>query len=155
LFDAFMNVVDGLADIPTVLLVLFYSAYLWIVIALTFVFSFLALDTHVPLVAASLTMVVTVAAAVSLPQAPGAAGTWQFACVFPLERLLPRAAQARGRILDPHLARADGGEHRRRGVLPRARASLVPRPRAPGARPRRRRRGRKASALDGSASSSR
>jgi uncharacterized protein (TIRG00374 family) len=86
MFDAFMNVVDGLADIPTVLLVLFYSAYLWIVIALTFVFSFLALDTHVPLVAASLTMVVTVAAAVSLPQAPGAAGTWQFACVFPLER---------------------------------------------------------------------
>ena len=84
LVASFMSGLAGLADLPTVLLVLWYSAYLWGVITLTFMFSFLALDTHVPLVAASLTTVVVVAAAVFLPQAPGFVGTWQAGCVLAL-----------------------------------------------------------------------
>src|SRR5262249_44822368 len=71
LVDAFLSGLGGLADLPTVLLVLGYSIYLWGVIMLTFLFSFLALDTPVPLIAASLTTLVVVAAAVFLPQAPG------------------------------------------------------------------------------------
>ena len=84
LVASFMSGLGGLADLPTVLLVLWYSAYLWGVITLTFLFAFLALDTHVPLVAASLTTVVVVAAAVFLPQAPGFVGTWQAGCVLAL-----------------------------------------------------------------------
>ncbi len=79
-----MNGLGGLADLPTVLLVLAYSAYLWGVIVLTYLFSFLALDIHVPLVAASLATVVVVAAMVFLPQAPGFVGTWQAGCVLAL-----------------------------------------------------------------------
>ncbi len=84
LIASFMNGLGGLGDLPTVLLVLAYSAYLWGVIALTYLFSFLALDVHVPLVAASLTTVVVVAAMVFLPQAPGFVGTWQAGCVLAL-----------------------------------------------------------------------
>jgi uncharacterized protein (TIRG00374 family) len=84
LVASFMSGLGGLADLPTVLLVLWYSAYLWGVITLTFLFAFLALGTHVPLVAASLTTVVVVAAAVFLPQAPGFVGTWQAGCVLAL-----------------------------------------------------------------------
>jgi glycosyltransferase 2 family protein len=82
----FMNSLGSLTDAPTVLLVLGYSAYLWGVITLTFLFSFLALPLrdHVPLVAASLTTMVFVAAAVFAPQAPGFVGTWQIGCVFAL-----------------------------------------------------------------------
>jgi hypothetical protein len=86
LVTSFMNGLGGLADGSTVLLVLWYSAYLWGVITLTFLFSFLALPfgDHIPLVAASLTTVVIVAAAVFLPQAPGFVGTWQAGCVLAL-----------------------------------------------------------------------
>ena len=84
LIASFMNGLGGLADLPTVLLVLAYSAYLWGVIVLTYLFSFLALDIHVPLVAASLATVVVVAAMVFLPQAPGFVGTWQAGCVLAL-----------------------------------------------------------------------
>jgi uncharacterized protein (TIRG00374 family) len=84
LVASFMSGLAGLSDLPTVLLVLWYSAYLWGVITLTFMFSFLALGTHVPLLAASLTTVVVVAAAVFLPQAPGFVGTWQYGCVLAL-----------------------------------------------------------------------
>jgi uncharacterized protein (TIRG00374 family) len=84
---SFLSGLDGLSDLPTVLLVLWYSIYLWGVIALTFLFSFLALDTNVPLLAASLTTAVIVAAAVFLPQAPGFIGTWQIGCVIALHQI--------------------------------------------------------------------
>src|SRR2546425_5241283 len=82
---SFMDGLGGLRDLATVLVVLGYSMYLWGVITLTFMFSFLALDMQVPLLAASLTTVVVVAAAVFLPQAPGFVGTWQFGCVQALK----------------------------------------------------------------------
>ena len=85
LIGSFMSGLGGLADLPTVLLVLAYSAYLWGVITLTYLFAFLALDIRVSsLVAASLTTVVVVAAAVFLPQGPGFVGTWQAGCVLAL-----------------------------------------------------------------------
>jgi uncharacterized protein (TIRG00374 family) len=80
----FLSGLGGLSDMRTVALVLAYSVYLWGVIALTFMFSFLALDLHVPLFAAALTTVVIVAAFVFLPQGPGFVGTWQAGCVAAL-----------------------------------------------------------------------
>ena len=83
---SFMNGLGALADVPTVFRVLWYSAYLWGVIMLTFLFSFLALPlgSEIPLVTASLTTMVVVAFAVFVPQAPGFVGTWQAGCVFAL-----------------------------------------------------------------------
>jgi uncharacterized membrane protein YbhN (UPF0104 family) len=82
--DSFLAGLDGLADLGTVATVLAYSVYLWAIITLSFLFGFLALDTPVPLVVASLTTVVVVAAFVFLPQAPGFVGTWQAGCVLAL-----------------------------------------------------------------------
>jgi glycosyltransferase 2 family protein len=81
---SFLAGLEALADLRTVALVLGYSIYLWGVITLTFLLSFLALDIDIPLVAGSLTTVVVVAAAVFLPQAPGFVGTWQAGCVVAL-----------------------------------------------------------------------
>jgi uncharacterized protein (TIRG00374 family) len=82
--SAFLQGLGGLGDSTALLLVLGYSVYLWGVIQLTFMFSFLALGIDVPLLAASLTTLVVIAAAVFLPQAPGFVGTWQAACVLAL-----------------------------------------------------------------------
>jgi hypothetical protein len=81
---SFLQGLDGLRDGTALLLVLGYSVYLWGVIQLTFLFSFLALDIQVPLLAASLTTFVVLAMFVFLPQAPGFVGTWQAGCVVAL-----------------------------------------------------------------------
>ncbi len=81
---SFLDGLGGLADGRTVGLVLAYSIYLWSVIGLTFLFAFLALGIAVPLIGASLTTLVIVAAFVFLPQGPGFVGTWQAGCVLAL-----------------------------------------------------------------------
>lgn len=85
LVGSFLHGLDALADGRTVALVLFYSVYLWAVIALTFGLALVALDIQVPLAQASLAVVVLVAACVFLPQAPGFVGTWQLGCVLALD----------------------------------------------------------------------
>jgi hypothetical protein len=83
--EGFLDGLGGLADGWTVVVVLAYSAYLWGVITLTYLFALLALDIAVPsLVATSLATMVIVAAFVFLPQAPGFVGTWQAGCVLAL-----------------------------------------------------------------------
>jgi len=82
--SAFLGGLEALGDQRSVLLVLGYSVYLWAIITLTFLFSFLALNIDIPLLAAALTTVVLVAVAVFLPQAPGFVGTWQMGCVVAL-----------------------------------------------------------------------
>jgi uncharacterized protein (TIRG00374 family) len=84
LTTSFLNGLAGLTDARTVALVLLYSAYLWGVIALTYLFALLALGIEAPLFATSLAAVVIVAAFVFLPQAPGFVGTWQAGCVLAL-----------------------------------------------------------------------
>ena len=81
---SFLAGLGALADTRTVLVVLGYSVYVWGAIALTFLFGLLTLDIQVPLLAGALTIMVTVAAFVFLPQAPGFVGTWQAACVLAL-----------------------------------------------------------------------
>jgi uncharacterized membrane protein YbhN (UPF0104 family) len=82
--SSFVGGLEALGDLRSVVLVLGYSAYLWGVITLTFLFSFLALDIEIPLLPGALTTVVLVAVAVFLPQAPGFVGTWQVGCVVAL-----------------------------------------------------------------------
>ena len=94
LATSFLNGLGGLSDLSTVAIVLGYSAYLGGVITLTFLFSFLALDTPIPLLAGSLTTVVVVAAAVFLPQAPGFVGTWQIGCVIALHNVFHVSREA-------------------------------------------------------------
>ena len=81
---SFLAGLGALSDGRTVLLVLWYSIYVWGAIALTFMFALLALHIGVPPVAGAITVMVTVAAFVFLPQAPGFVGTWQAACVLAL-----------------------------------------------------------------------
>jgi uncharacterized protein (TIRG00374 family) len=82
--SSFLGGLEALGDVRSVVLVLGYSAYLWGVITLTFLFSFLALSIDIPLLPGALTTVVLVAVAVFLPQAPGFVGTWQVGCVVAL-----------------------------------------------------------------------
>jgi uncharacterized protein (TIRG00374 family) len=72
---SFLTGLGALADTRTVLVVLMYSVYVWGAIALTFMFGVLALAIQVPPVTGALTIMVTVAAFVFLPQAPGFVGT--------------------------------------------------------------------------------
>jgi uncharacterized protein (TIRG00374 family) len=88
LADGVLRGLDGLADARTVAVVVGYSIVLWMMIALTYLLSFLAIDVRVPLVSGALVTMVIVAAAVFLPQAPGFLGTWQFGCVLALHRIL-------------------------------------------------------------------
>jgi uncharacterized protein (TIRG00374 family) len=81
---SFLMGLGALADTRTVLVVLVYSVYVWGAIALTFLFGVLALGIQVPPLTGALTIMVTVAAFVFLPQAPGFVGTWQAACVLAL-----------------------------------------------------------------------
>jgi glycosyltransferase 2 family protein len=81
---SFLAGLGALADTRTVLVVLAYSVYVWGAIALTFLFGLLALGIGVPPFSGALTIMVTVAAFVFLPQAPGFVGTWQAACVLAL-----------------------------------------------------------------------
>lgn len=85
LIHSFLSGLGSLGKASSVALVLAYSVYLWTIIMLTFLFGFLALRIDVPLVPASLTAVVIVAAFVFLPQAPGFVGTWQAGCVLALD----------------------------------------------------------------------
>ncbi len=80
----FFDGLSGLGDVGTVLKVLAYSAVIWAINGLPFLFSLLALGIDVPLIPAALACLVVVAAFVLLPQAPGFLGTWQAGCVVAL-----------------------------------------------------------------------
>ena len=76
---------------------------MWAVIACTFGLGLLALDLQVPLAAASVSLMIVVAAFVSLPQAPGFVGTWQAGCVFALAFYGVSKDQAIGYSLVTHV----------------------------------------------------
>ena len=94
--DGLLDGLSGLADWKTIALVLGYSAYLWFVITLTYVFSVLALNIDAPAAAAGLAAMVTVAAAAFVPQGPGFVGTWQAGCVLALSIFHVPSEQAVG-----------------------------------------------------------
>jgi uncharacterized protein (TIRG00374 family) len=84
ILESFLTGLTGINDGRTVLVLLAYSLLVWVVIGCTFGCGLLALDVRAPLVAASVSLVVIVAAFVALPQAPGYVGTWQAGCVTAL-----------------------------------------------------------------------
>ncbi len=84
ILESFLTGLTGINDGRTVAVLLAYSLTVWVAIGCTFGCGLLALDVSAPLVAASASLVVIVAAFVALPQAPGYVGTWQAGCVTAL-----------------------------------------------------------------------
>lgn len=82
--ESFVMGLSGIADPRTVGLLFVHSLLIWVVIASTFGFALYALNVQAPFVAASVSLVVLVAAFVALPQAPGYFGTWQAGCMAAL-----------------------------------------------------------------------
>lgn len=74
----------SLGSLTSVLRILVFSLALWTANSLPFMFAMQALGLDVPLFRAALAVVVTVAAAVFVPQGPGFVGTWQYGCVTAL-----------------------------------------------------------------------
>jgi hypothetical protein len=72
----FLRGIRGLSDWRTLAAALFYSALIWIVAALTFVTGALALEIQAPLLPLGIAAAVIVAAAVSVPSAPGFIGVY-------------------------------------------------------------------------------
>ena len=101
--DSFLGGVSSINDGRTVATLLLYSFAVWAVIACTFGLGLLALDLDVPLAAASVSLMIVVAAFVSLPQAPGFVGTWQAGCVFALAFYGVSKDQAIGYSLVTHV----------------------------------------------------
>jgi len=81
---SFVTGLSGINDGRTVTVLLGYSLAIWLAIGATFACGILALDVNAPLLAASVSLVLIVAAFVALPQAPGYVGTWQAGCVTAL-----------------------------------------------------------------------
>jgi glycosyltransferase 2 family protein len=74
----------SLGSLASVARVVLFSIVLWTANGLPFLFAILALGLDVPLLPAALAVLVTVAAAVFVPQGPGFVGTWQYGCVTAL-----------------------------------------------------------------------
>lgn len=75
--QGFVRGVKGLSDAQTLVLVMLYSAGIWALAALGFATGALALDISAPLLPLGLATTVIVAAAVSVPSAPGFIGVFQ------------------------------------------------------------------------------
>ncbi len=102
--EGFLGGVAAITDARTIVALFGYSFAVWAVIAVTFGCGLRALDVQVPMVAASVTLVVVVAAFVSLPQAPGFVGTWQAGCVAALGFFEISKEEAIGYSLVTHVA---------------------------------------------------
>jgi hypothetical protein len=102
--DSFLGGISSITDGRTVATLLGYSFMVWAVIACTFGLGLLALNLDVPLAATSVSLMIVVAAFVSLPQAPGFVGTWQAGCVFALAFYGISKDEAVGYSLVTHVA---------------------------------------------------
>jgi uncharacterized protein (TIRG00374 family) len=101
--ESFVAGLSGINDGRTVAVVFAYSLAVWLVIAATFGCALLALDVGAPLAAASVSLMIMVAAFVSLPQAPGYLGTWQAGCVAALTFYGVSRSEAIGLSLVTHV----------------------------------------------------
>lgn len=103
-FESFLTGVASISDVRTGVLLFGYSLAVWTVIASTFGFGLLALNVDAPLAAGSVSLMVIIAAFVSLPQAPGYVGTWQAGCVWALALYGVSQEEAIGYSLVTHVA---------------------------------------------------
>lgn len=81
---SFIGGLQGIGTGVTLVRILGYSLFLWIVIASVFGIGFLACGLDVPRVSGALALVTVVAGAVSAPSAPGFIGTFQAGCIVAL-----------------------------------------------------------------------
>jgi uncharacterized protein (TIRG00374 family) len=78
--------IDGLKvfrDIPSLIWILAWSIFIWVVVGISNYFIFLAFGLHPP-IQASFILLVIVSLGVMLPSSPGFVGTFQFFCVISL-----------------------------------------------------------------------
>jgi glycosyltransferase 2 family protein len=81
----FLRGLRGLRDLRVLAAALFYSALIWLTSVLCFAGAALALDIQIPLLASGIAATVIVAAAVTVPSAPGFIGVFQAGSVMALE----------------------------------------------------------------------
>jgi hypothetical protein len=82
--NSFIEGLQGIGEGATLIRILGYSAFVWMVIGSTFALGLLACDLNVPFVTGGLALVTIVAGAVSAPSAPGFIGTFQAGCILGL-----------------------------------------------------------------------
>jgi uncharacterized protein (TIRG00374 family) len=90
----FIDGLQALGGAGTLLGIVLYSVWVWIVIASVFALGFVACGLPVPIVAGGLAVVTVVAGAVSAPSAPGFIGTFQAGCVLALALFAVEQADA-------------------------------------------------------------
>ncbi|MFQ5352077.1 MAG: lysylphosphatidylglycerol synthase transmembrane domain-containing protein [Candidatus Binatia bacterium] len=81
----FLNGIAAVSGIVAVVQLLVWSAYLWLVIAVSFAFGFLAFDLAVPFLGGGVTVTALVALAVAVPSAPAFVGQFEWGCKLALE----------------------------------------------------------------------
>jgi uncharacterized protein (TIRG00374 family) len=83
ILEKFMVGLGIFRDVPSLIWVLAWSIFIWVVVGISNYFIFLAFDLHPP-VQASFILLVIVSMGVILPSSPGFVGTFQFFCVVSL-----------------------------------------------------------------------
>jgi hypothetical protein len=83
----FLDALAIVAEGRVLALVVAWSFYVWLTIAVTFALGFHALGIDVPFVAGGITVTTVVALAVSVPGAPGFIGPFEWGCKIALEQI--------------------------------------------------------------------
>jgi uncharacterized protein (TIRG00374 family) len=83
ILDKFIGGLKVFRDVPSLLWILAWSIFIWIVVGISNYFIFLAFDLHPP-IQASFILLVIVSLGVMLPSSPGFVGTFQFFCIISL-----------------------------------------------------------------------
>ena len=83
-FRGFTQALEILDSPLTVVQVLGWSLYLWLVISSSYLFGLLAFELPVPLLVGSVAVMAIIAIAVSVPSAPGFIGSFQLGCTLAL-----------------------------------------------------------------------
>ena len=83
ILEKFIGGLKVFRDIPSLIWILAWSIFIWVVVGISNYFIFLAFDLHPP-IQASFILLGIVSLGVMLPSSPGFVGTFQFFCVIAL-----------------------------------------------------------------------
>lgn len=83
ILEKFIGGLKVFRDIPSLIWILAWSIFIWVVVGISNYFIFLAFDLHPP-IQASFILLGIVSLGVMLPSSPGFVGTFQFFCVISL-----------------------------------------------------------------------
>ncbi|MFN2378447.1 MAG: lysylphosphatidylglycerol synthase transmembrane domain-containing protein [Candidatus Binatia bacterium] len=83
----FVDGMSSVADPGTLLRMMAWSLYIWLVVAVSFALGFLATGMDVPMIHGGITVATIVALAVSVPSAPAFVGQFEWGCKLALEQI--------------------------------------------------------------------